>query len=146
MRSAENAGTRCALVVSALVTAGAVVLAWPVAASEVVAPRGPIHRMQGCGARAPIAVAPPHEDPYVATLRSARDPLEACMASHPDVQVRLSIDLAASGLVDNVEVKSIAKDLAHVDLKMVKCIETAVTRLRFPPAADATRISTFLKP
>lgn len=104
--------------------------------------------MHGCGAKAARAAKaePPREDPYVVTLRSARASLETCMADHPDVQVRLSIDIAASGRVDNVEVKSIAKDLASVDLKMVKCVESAVTSLRFPPAADAKRISTFLKP
>lgn len=146
---ADSAGTRCALVLSTLSTlliGGAVGLTWSARADREV-PRGPVHRMHGCGANEPVARAePPREDPYVATLRSARVSLEHCMAKHPDVQVRLSIDITASGLVENVEVKSIAKDLASVDLKMVKCVETAVTPLRFPAAADPKRISTFLKP
>ena len=146
MRFAESAGTRCALVLSTLVTAAALALAWPAGATKHV-PQGPLQRMHGCGAKAPATQAePPREDPYVATLRSARASLASCMANHPDVQVRLSIDIAASGMVDNVEVKTIARDLANVDLKMVKCVQTAVTPLRFPPAADRKRISTFLKP
>lgn len=147
MRFAESVRTRCALILSTLATAGALVYAWPTAGAQPEAPRRGVHSMRGCGAGHRIAkVDPPAEDPYVVALRSARPLLEHCMANHPDVQVRLSIDIAPSGRVENVEVKTIADNLANVDLKIVKCVETAVSTLEFPVAADPKRISTFLKP
>ena len=148
MRFAESSGTRAALVLSTLVTAGALALAWPAAAKQT--PRSPVRPMHGCGAGHRVAqVAPPPaptEDPYVVTLRSARGEFERCLANHPDVQVRLTIDIATTGRVDNVEVKTVSADLANVDLHIVKCVQTAVSPLRFPVSADPERISTFLKP
>ncbi|MBL0214402.1 MAG: hypothetical protein IPQ07_10995 [Myxococcales bacterium] len=147
MRFAESVRTRCALVLSTLATAGVLVYAWPTAGAAMVGPRPAVQKMRGCGAGHRVAkVDPPQEDPYVVTLRSARPALEQCMAKHPNVQVRLSIEIAPSGRVENVEVKTIAHDLANVDLKIVKCVETAVSSLEFPAAADPKRISTFLQP
>ena len=149
MRFAESARTRCALVLASLVTAGLAVAAWPAASAETEQPRGPVKKMRGCGAaRAHAAppVQPQQEDPYVATLRSARPALEACMTEHPAVQVRLAIDVAPSGQVKNVEVRAMADDLAKVDMKIVKCVQGAVSSLEFPASAEPKRISTFLKP
>ncbi|MBA3460509.1 MAG: hypothetical protein H0T46_11140 [Deltaproteobacteria bacterium] len=147
MRFAESARTRCALVLASLVTAGLAVAAWPTASAETEQPRGPVKKMRGCGAKrhAPPPVKPQHQDPYVETLRSARPSLEACITAHPVDQVRLAIDLAPSGQVTNVEVRTMADDLAKVDLQIVKCVKTAVQSLAFPASAEPKRISTFLK-
>jgi hypothetical protein len=147
MKFAESAGLRCALVLSTLATASVLVLVRPHAAATHRAPVTPYH---GCGAGhrvAPVAapVSPPAEDPYVVTLRSASGALQVCMSKHPDVQVRLAINISPSGRVANVEVKTLTYNLAHVDLHMVKCVQTAVSSLEFPATGEAERISTFLK-
>ncbi len=138
---------RTALVLSTLATGAMLVLAWPCAAAEKAAPREPVRAMHGCGARAPKAVPPPvqTEDPYVVTLRSAGNALAACVADHPDVQVRLAIDVALDGRVSNVEVRAVSDDLANVDLHIVSCVQTAVSSLQFPAASNTKRISTFLR-
>jgi hypothetical protein len=148
MRFAESARTRCALVLSTLVTAGLAFAAWPTASAETAEPRGPVKKMRGCGA--PRYHAPPvqaqGEDPYVATLRTARPALEACVSKHPGLQIRLALDVAPSGRVTNVEVRAITDDIATLDLHIVKCVQGAVSPLVFPESAEAKRISTFLKP
>ena len=147
---AESARTRCALLLATAVTAGTAIVAVATSAStakdEV---RAPVHKMRGCGTKARAAEAPPPvqaEDPYVATLRSARPALDACMQGHDDLQIRLAVDIGVDGKVTNVEVKTIAKDVAAIDLKVVKCVQTAVSPLEFPATASTTRISTFLRP
>jgi hypothetical protein len=147
MKFAESAGLRCALVLATLATVGALVVARPHAAA---ARRSAVTPYHGCGAghrvaRVETPVPPPPEDPYVVTLRSASDALQVCMAKHPDVQVRLAINISPSGRVSNVEVKTLTDNLSHVDLHMVKCVETAVSSLEFPATGEAERISTFLK-
>ena len=147
MKFAESAGIRCALVLSTLATASVLVVARPHAAA---AHRSAVTAYHGCGAshraaRVDAPVPPPAEDPYVITLRSASGALQVCMAKHPDVQVRLAINISPSGRVSNVEVKTLTDNLAHVDLHMVKCVQTAVSSLEFPATGEAERISTFLK-
>ena len=145
MKFAESAGTRTALVLSTLATGAMLVLAWPTAAAEKPAPREPVSKMHGCGARAPKVAPAQAEDPYVVTLRSVRDGLAACIADHPDLQVRVAIDVDLDGSVSNVEVRAISDDLAKLDLHVVKCVQTQVSSLRFPAAANTKRISTFLR-
>jgi len=150
MKFAESVGTRAALVLSTLATGAMLVLAWPTAAadhsSKMAASREPVRKMHGCGARA-AAVTPPvqAEDPYVVTLRSARDGLAACIADHPDLQVRVAIDVDLDGSVSNVEVRAISDDVAKIDLRVVKCVQTQVSSLEFPAASNTKRISTFLR-
>ena len=148
---AESAGTRCALLLATAVTAGtalvAVATSSPAARAEE--PRAHVHKMRGCGTKARAAQARPPvqaEDPYVATLRSARPAFEACLEGSPDVQVRLALDLSPEGRVSNVEVRTMAEDLAKVDMKIVKCVQTAVSGLQFPASDAPKRISTFLRP
>lgn len=148
---AESARTRAALLLAAAVTAGTAVVAIVTSspAPERREARARVHEMRGCGTRARAVEAPPPvqaEDPYVAALRSARPALDACMAGHDDLQVRLAVDIGPTGKVVNVEVKTIAKDVAAIDLKVVKCVQTAVSPLGFPATGRDTRISTFLQP
>lgn len=149
MKLAESVGTRCALLLStvATVATGAMlVMAWPCARAAPVAPREPIRAMHGCGAKAARVAAPaPVEDPYVVTLRSARDGLSACVGDHPELQVRVAIDVDLDGSVSNVEVRAISDDLAKLDLRVVKCVQTQVSSLKFPAASNTKRISTFLR-
>ena len=146
---AESARTRCALLLAAAVTAGTAIVAVATSGSPTAdEPRAPVHKMRGCGTKmraAEAAPAPAQEDPYVATLRSVAPALDACMAGH-DFQVRLAVDIGADGAVTNVEVKTIAKDVAAIDMKVVKCVQTAVSPLQFPSTGTTTRISTFLRP
>ncbi len=146
MRFAESARTCCALVLASLVTAGLAVAAWPSASAESEQPRGPVQKMRGCGTKR-VQAPPPvkAEDPYVAELRSARPAFEACLTAHPVDQVRLAIDVSTAGRVTNVEVRTMADDLAKVDLQIVKCVQSAVSSLQFPASAEPKRISTFLK-
>lgn len=148
---AESARTRCGLFLATAVTAGTAILAIatssPAPSSEE--PRGPVHKMRGCGTRARAAQAAPPvqaEDPYVATLRSARPALEVCMRGADGVQVRLALDLSAAGVVENVEVRTMADDVAKIDMRIVKCVQSAVSGLAFPTADAPKRISTFLRP
>jgi hypothetical protein len=147
MKFAETAGSRCALVLSTLVTGAVLVAAWPTAAAERTAPREPVRKMHGCGARAAVVAPPPvqAEDPYVVTLRSARDGLAACISDHPELQVRVAIDVDLDGSVSNVEVRAISDNVANIDLHIVKCVQTQVSSLHFPAAANTKRISTFLR-
>lgn len=150
---AESARTRCALVLAAAVTAGTAIVALATSTPTADEPRAPVHKMRGCGTTARTAEPrvqaedrPAAEDPYVAALRSAAPALDACMKGHDELQVRLAVDIGADGAVTNVEVKTIAKDVAAIDLKVVKCVQTAVSPLAFPATGKATRISTFLRP
>jgi hypothetical protein len=148
MRFAESARTCCALVLASLVTAGLAVATWPTASAESEQPRGPVQKMRGCGTKrvhAPTPVQPPREDPYVATLRSARPAFEACLTAYPADQVRVAIDLSTSGRVTNIEVRTMGDDIAQLDLRLVKCVQGAVSSLEFPASAEPKRISTFLK-
>ena len=145
MKLAESAGTRCALVLSTLATGAMLVLAWPTAAAKPLASREPVSKMHGCGARAAKLAPAQTEDPYVVTVRSVRDGLAACIADHPDLQVRVAIDVDLDGSVSNVEVRAIADDLASIDLHIVKCVQTQVSSLHFPAASNTKRISTFLR-
>ena len=149
--SAESARSCCALLLATAVTAGTAIVAVATSTAESKAdqPRAHVHKMRGCGTKARDAQATPPvqaEDPYVATLRSARPALDACMQGHDDLQIRLAVDIGAGGKVENVEVKTIAKDVAAIDLKVVKCVQTAVSPLVFPATGNPTRISTFLRP
>jgi hypothetical protein len=149
--SAESARPCCALLLAAAVTAGTAIafVATSAPASNASEPRPHVHKMRGCGTAARAALATPPvqaEDPYVATLRSARPALDACMQGHDDLQVRLAVDIDGTGQVANVEVKTIAKDVAAIDMKVVKCVQTAVSPLVFPATGAPTRISTFLRP
>lgn len=146
MKLAESAGSRLALVLSAVATGALVAAAWPCgAAAERPAPREPVRAMHGCGARAATVATPPVEDPYVVTLRSAREGLAACIADYPELQVRLAIDLDVDGRVGNVEVRAISENLANVRLDTVRCVQAQVSHLQFPAAAEPKRISTFLR-
>ena len=144
MKFAESVGTHAALVLSTLATGAMLVLAWPTAAAEKPVPRERVSKMHGCGTRA-AKVAPPVEDPYVVTLRSVRDGLAACIADHPVLQVRVAIDVDLDGSVSNVEVRAISDDVANIDLRVVKCVQTQVSSLQFPAASNTKRISTFLR-
>jgi hypothetical protein len=146
MKLAESVGVRSALVLSVLATGALLAAAFPCAAAKNPPPREPVRAMHGCGARA-AKVAPPvqAEDPYVVTLRSAREGLAACITEHPDLQVRVAIDVDLDGSVSNVEVRAISDDLANIDLGIVKCVQTQVSSLRFPAASNTKRISTFLR-
>lgn len=144
MKLAESVGSRTALVLSALATGALFAATWPCHAAEKPAPRGPVRAMHGCGAKV-AKVAPPVEDPYVVTLRSARDGLAACIADHPELQVRLAIDVGLDGRVENVEVRAISDNLANVDLGIVRCVQRQVSSLQFPVASNTKRISTFLR-
>jgi len=147
MRFADSVRTRCALLLVSAATIGVAVHAWPTHQDRHHHGTQPLQAMHGCGARPRAVVAqvqPVVEDPYVATLRGARVELEKCMATHPEMQVRLAIDVAPSGKVDNVEVRTSANDLTKVDLHVVKCVQAAVSPLEFPSSADPKRISTFL--
>jgi hypothetical protein len=145
MKFAESVGTRAALVLSTLATGAMLVIAWPTAAAEKPAPRERVSKMHGCGARAARVAHVQTEDPYVVTLRSVRDGLAACIANHPDLQVRVAIDVDLDGSVSNVEVRAISDDLAKLDLHVVKCVQTQVSSLQFPAASNTKRISTFLR-
>lgn len=147
---AESARTRCALLLAATVITGTAIAAVATSRTDAAPePRAPVHKMRGCGTKARAAEAPAPvqaEDPYVATLRSARTALDACMKGHDELQIRLAVDIGADGRVTNVEVKTIAKDVAAIDMKVVKCVQTAVSPLEFPATGNSTRISTFLRP
>jgi len=145
MKLVESVGTRTALVLSTIATGALLVAAWPCGAKAKAAPRAPVKAMHGCGARVAKVAPPPVEDPYVVTLRSAREGLAACIANYPELQVRLAIDVDLDGSVSNVEVRTITDDLAKVDLKVVKCVKAQVVSLQFPAASDTKRISTFLR-
>lgn len=151
---AESARTRCALLLATAVTAGTAIVAVATSSSRAAPdPRTPVHKMRGCGTRvraaeaaAPVQAPPAVEDPYVAALRSVAPALDACMKGHDELQVRLAIDIGPTGGVENVEVKTIAKDVAAIDMKVVKCVQTVVSPLTFPGTGSSTRISTFLRP
>jgi hypothetical protein len=145
MKFAESVGTRAALVLSTLATGALLALAWPTAAAEKPVSREPVRKMHGCGARAAVPAPAPVEDPYVVTLRSVRDGLAACIADHPALQVRVAIDVDLDGSVSNVEVRAISDDVANIDLRVVKCVQTQVSSLQFPSASNTKRISTFLR-
>ncbi len=145
MKLAELVGTRTALLLATVATGAVLVAAWPTAAAEPPAPREPVRAMHGCGTRAARPTPPPVEDPYVVTLRSARDGLSACVADHPDLQVRVAIDVDLDGSVTDVEVRAISDDLAKIDLGIVKCVQRQVSSLTFPAASNTKRISTFLR-
>lgn len=146
MKFAESAGVRAALVLSALASGALLVAALPCgAAQDKPAARERVRPMTGCGARAKVAPPVQAEDPYVVTLRSARDGLATCIADHPELQVRVAIDVDLDGSVSNVEVRAISDDVAKIDLRVVKCVQTQVSSLQFPAAANTKRISTFLR-
>ncbi len=145
MKLAESVGSRTALVLSALATGALFAATWPCHAAEKPVPRTPVRAMHGCGAKAAKVAAPPVEDPYVVTLRSARDGLAACIADHPELQVRLAIDVGLDGRVENVEVRAISDHLANLDLGIVRCVQRQVSSLQFPAASNTKRISTFLR-
>jgi hypothetical protein len=145
MRFAESARTRCALVLSTLLTGYLAIAAWPKAAARAEAPRPPVHKMHGCGAKAHVAPPPVQaEDPYVATLRSVREPLTACLGGDHAVDVRLAINIAPDGSVKSMEARTISNDLSKVDLHVVKCLDSVVQPLVFPEAPSERRISTFV--
>ncbi len=146
MKLAESAVSRSALVLSALATGALVAAAWPCgAAAKKPVPRAPVRAMHGCGARVAKPAPPPAEDPYVVTLRSAREDLAACIADHPELQVRLAIDVGTTGRVENVEVRAISEDLRNVHLSTVHCVQRVASGLQFPTSAEPKRISTFLR-
>jgi hypothetical protein len=149
---AESARPCCALLLAAAVTAGTATVAIATSSSAPKAdePRAHVHKMRGCGTkgRAAEAARPPvqAEDPYVATLRSARPAFEACLDGFPGVQIRLALDLTPAGKVENVEVRTMADDVSKIDMRIVKCVQTAVSGLTFPASDAPKRISTFLRP
>jgi len=148
---AESARTRCALLLATAVTAGTAIVAAATSSSpapQADEPRAHVHKMRGCGTKARAAATAPvqAEDPYVATLRSARPAFEACMQDADGVQIRLALDISATGRVENVEVRTMADDVAKIDMRIVKCVQTAVSGLTFPASDGPTRISTFLRP
>ena len=148
---AESARMRLSFVLAAAVTAGTAIVAVVTSHAESTdQARAPVHKMRGCGTKAraaePVPVEAPAEDPYVAALRSVAPQLQACIAGHDNLQVRLAVDIGGSGKVVNVEVKTIAQDVAAIDLKVVKCVQTVVSPLEFPADGNFKRISTFLRP
>ena len=154
MRIAETTRTRSLIAlatVSTLALAGVFVASTQAtSATPHARARTPITPMRGCGAsprvaRPPAARPSVHPQGTTASFRDvlwgARDQLQACV-THGSVGYRLMLEIAPTGKVRSVEVKANADDLSKVDLKVVKCLETAASPLVFPQAPHEVRMST----
>lgn len=146
MKIAEISGTRWPLVLASLGALAVAGLAIAGRSAEPVTKRTPVRPYHGCGTGAAhMAPAPATmEDPFVATLRSVREPLTACTQLQTDVRIRLSFDVAETGRVHSIEVRAISNDLSHLDLHVVECLRSVVSPLVFPVNDVSTRISTDL--
>lgn len=158
MRFAETTGRR-SLVVLATLTAGTVIAAsWPCDAPRTTSThRKRVHAMRGCQealkARTPVvpqvAPAPSLADEpvngYVAALRSAREPLTACIQDQTATRFELVLSIPPTGKID-LEVTARAENLATVDMGVIKCIEAAIQPIEFPRSDKLVRLSTYLTP
>jgi len=149
MRLAETVGTRWVLVLGTLASAGALALTLP--GSTPTQPRTPVRPYHGCTTGKLARPAPPPKAPagdfYFETLKSVGDELTSCVVNHAGVTVRLSIDVAPSGRVQNIEVRTFAENLANVDLHVVSCLQTVVSPLVFPASdVELRKVSVYLDP
>lgn len=151
MRFAETPGRRSLIVVTALVAAlaGGMLLADLMTCRQQPKHRTPVRAMHGCNkarnvkpVTPPAAVEPTPTNPYVEVLRSAREPLSACVHGQA-ANIELVLLIPPTGNVE-LEVTARADNLATVDMGVIKCVEAAIRPLEFPRGETMVRVSTRL--
>lgn len=100
---------------------------------------------RGCKQRK--AVAPPHREPtgsdYRDVLLAAKPAFDTCTTREPaGVTYEIRMPIGPAGQVMSVEVRGVSDDITKVNMKVVKCLETTVSRLRFPATGERTFVST----
>lgn len=83
---------------------------------------------------------------YRDVLFTAKPAFEACTKDQPaGVTYEVRMPIGGDGHVMSVEVRGTSPDIAKVSMKVVKCIETAVSTLQFPATGDRTFVSTNIR-
>jgi len=83
---------------------------------------------------------------YRDVLVTAKPALDRCIQkAKRDVTYSLTAYIRMDGTVEKVDVKAESNNLRKVDLKAVQCIESAVSRTKFPAANAPKMVSTTLR-
>jgi hypothetical protein len=151
MKLAETVRSRCALMlVSAVFGATAIIAASQTCTKRPVAKSMKTRTVQpwgGCHQRRVAPTPPPPRVPsgsdYRDVLLAARPAIEACTRKQPSgVFYEIRLPISAEGRVTSVEVRGKNKNLSKVSMKVVKCLEQAVSPLQFPATGERTFVST----
>ncbi len=106
---------------------------------------------RGCKQRAQRPAPPPPTrevtgSDYRDVLIAAKPALEACTQGQPEgVTYEVRMPIGGDGHVMSVEVRGTSPDIQKVSMKVVKCVETAVSKLQFPATGYRTFVSTNIR-
>ncbi|MFN0252209.1 MAG: hypothetical protein ACKV2T_35360 [Kofleriaceae bacterium] len=83
---------------------------------------------------------------YRDVLVAAKPAFDACTATEPSgVTYEIRMPIGGDGHVMSVEVRGANPDIRKVSMKVLKCLETAVSKLQFPPTGERTVVSTTVR-
>jgi hypothetical protein len=105
---------------------------------------------RGCKQRVMRPTPPPAKDvtgsDYRDVLFAAKPAFEACTKNQPEgVTYEVRMPIGGDGHVMSVEVRGTSADITNVSMKVVKCLETAVSKLQFPATGSQTFVSTNIR-
>lgn len=155
MKLAESARSRWVIALASVAFGATAIVAMsktctkPVAAKPAIA-KSEVKEWRGCKQRKARAMPAPKKEvtgsDYRDVLVAAKPAFEACTKSQPEgVTYEVRMPIGGDGHVMSVEVRGTSPDIAKVSMKVVKCIESAVSKLQFPATGHRTFVSTNIR-
>ncbi len=148
MKLAETARSHWVIALASVAVGATAIIAASRTCAKQPAPEKlgtPVKAWRGCHQRVAAPAPRPALDgaTYRDVLLAARPAFEACTRGQPrGVFYEIRLPIGPDGHVMSVEVRGRSSEISRVSMKVVKCLEQAVSPLHFPATGERTFVTT----